>query len=502
MVHPLLSRALLPFVFAASLGFGLGCSFYAPAVVDCSITCTEGSPCPRGTSCKNGFCRPESVSGDCACKLGDTRPCGGGRGICTRGTEVCTAERVWSGVCTGEGRPMVEVCNNRDDDCDGLIDDEVTDLQACTLTQGVCAGKKGRCEGGAQLACDALDYGAGYQADETLCDGLDNDCDGATDARSIVTLATDVAPTGPFTVVALPSGFGVVTEVQSSGAVRVRRYDTQLRAQGDDVVSARVPATWVARSRGNEVLVAGALDAGLFISRVLTGQQPQVLWTLADAGFSPPLRFGAGVEAVVAWPGTDSVRYARVQTDGGARLFEERLLTPPLCDHSVSNRGSWVGIGEDDAVNHRQLNLADGGRDRVRFCASLAGEFLENDGGMTAVYSYSSASDAVSGVYVQPDIVRSNDEVAIVSSNLVQQWGDSSAVLGPTGRLHVAMEENLLQLFVLATAVPQAVTTTFRQRILDGGFGKVQLAATEDPTWLIVVWREGTAVKARRVCAP
>jgi serine/threonine protein kinase len=47
----------------------------------------------------------------------------------------------------------------------------------------------------------------------------------------------------------------------------------------------------------------------------------------------------------------DSVRYARVQTDGGARLFEERLLTPPLCDHSVSNRGSWLGIGEDDAVS-------------------------------------------------------------------------------------------------------------------------------------------------------
>jgi hypothetical protein len=282
----------------------------------------------------------------------------------------------------------------------------------------------------------------------------------------------------------------------------VRRFDSQLRAQGDDVVSTRVPAAWVARARGDEVYLAGALDGGVFISRVLPGQPPQVLWSLADAGFTPPMRFGVGLEAVAAWPGNGAVRYARVQLDGGARVLEESLVTPPLCDHSVSNRGTYVGVGEDDALNHRQLNVLDGGRERVRFCASLAGEFLENDGGLTAVYSYQSASDAISGVYVQPDIIRSNEEVAIVSSNLVQQWGDSSPVLGPTGRLHVAMEENLLQLFVLATAVPQAVTTTFRQRVLDGGFGKVQLATTEDPSWLIVVWREGTQVRARRVCAP
>jgi hypothetical protein len=358
MVHPLLSRPLPAFLAAALAGFGAGCSLYAPTITDCSITCTEGSACPRGTSCKGGFCRPDSASGDCACKLGDTRPCGGSRGQCRPGTEVCTAERVWSGVCTGEGRPSPEVCNNRDDDCDGLI---------------------------------------------------------------------------------------------------------------DDVVSTRVPATWVARARGDEVYLAGALDAGVFISRVLPGQPPQVLWSLADAGFTPPMRFGVGLEAVAAWPGNDAVRYARVQLDGGARVLEEALVTPPLCDHSVSNRGTFLGIGEDDETNHRQVNMLDGGRERLRFCASLAGEFLENDGGVTVVYSYQSASAAVSGVYVQPDILRSNEEVAIVSSTLVQQWGDSSPVLGPTGRLHVAMEENLLQLFVLATAVPQAVTTSFRQRVLDGG---------------------------------
>src|SRR4029079_15939109 len=41
------------------------------------------------------------------------------------------------------------------------------------------------CAPAAHSTVDASDYGGQYQADETMCDGLDNDCDGTTDEDCI-----------------------------------------------------------------------------------------------------------------------------------------------------------------------------------------------------------------------------------------------------------------------------------------------------------------------------
>lgn len=52
----------------------------------------------------------------------------------------------------------------------------------CEKTQGVCAGAKHAWVDGAfEPVCTARSYGADYEATETRCDGLDNDCDGVTD---------------------------------------------------------------------------------------------------------------------------------------------------------------------------------------------------------------------------------------------------------------------------------------------------------------------------------
>ena len=75
---------------------------------------------------------------------------------------------------------IVEGCNGVDDDCDGAADEEVTG-QPCPLDRGVCVGARTRCEAGAFTACDGATYGETFEARETLCDGLDNDCDGVAD---------------------------------------------------------------------------------------------------------------------------------------------------------------------------------------------------------------------------------------------------------------------------------------------------------------------------------
>jgi len=75
----------------------------------------------------------------------------------------------------------VEICDGLDNDCDGIVDDN---LGAPTLTcksKGVCAGVAPTCAGSAGWACN---YPTSYQSVEDSakgCDGLDNDCDGTVD---------------------------------------------------------------------------------------------------------------------------------------------------------------------------------------------------------------------------------------------------------------------------------------------------------------------------------
>ncbi len=74
-----------------------------------------------------------------------------------------------------------EVCNGTDDDCDGAADEGLTG-PSCALTEGVCRGAVRVCDGASGFGdCGGDAYGPDYEAEETRCDGMDNDCDGTTD---------------------------------------------------------------------------------------------------------------------------------------------------------------------------------------------------------------------------------------------------------------------------------------------------------------------------------
>ncbi|MGH9868293.1 MAG: MopE-related protein, partial [Candidatus Polarisedimenticolia bacterium] len=106
---------------------------------------------------------------------------------CSAGTGACQAAGVT--VCSGDGSatrcnavpgtPSAETCDGLDNDCDGAADNGFTLGEACSVGTGACqAAGVTVCSGdGTATMCNAV---PGTPSAET-CDGLDNDCDGASD---------------------------------------------------------------------------------------------------------------------------------------------------------------------------------------------------------------------------------------------------------------------------------------------------------------------------------
>lgn len=138
--------------------------------------CLAGSECQSGF-CRDGFCCDTSCAGTCqACN----RP--GSPGTCTSiPTGQDPDDECISGqACDGAGACApcpAEICNGSDDDCDGVADDGNPGGGAACNTglPGVCAAGVTQCQSGS-IVCNQ-----NVPPSAEVCDGLDNDCDGATD---------------------------------------------------------------------------------------------------------------------------------------------------------------------------------------------------------------------------------------------------------------------------------------------------------------------------------
>ena len=97
-----------------------------------TATCVPSSPpntiCTPGSaySCYSGPSGTENV------------------GACASGTKICNAAGSGYGPCTGETLPSPEVCDGRDNDCNGATDDNLSPPAFCT-NGGSCANGNWQC---------------------------------------------------------------------------------------------------------------------------------------------------------------------------------------------------------------------------------------------------------------------------------------------------------------------------------------------------------------------
>ncbi len=183
-------------------GFGGACGTDEGACTPGTLRCIGGAPvCDGATGPFAEVC--DGVDNNCNTFTDETDPDLGDTcntlpdgtvvptetGECQWGVRVCAAGDLG---CVGTIGPVAEICNTRDDDCDGPIDEDFPLLgTTCTAGVGVCE-QPGIyvCDASGAQVCNAEPSAPGVET----CNGQDDDCDTFIDEGTLPLVGEECSP--------------------------------------------------------------------------------------------------------------------------------------------------------------------------------------------------------------------------------------------------------------------------------------------------------------------
>lgn len=175
---------------------GNGCWVIIPGVSAANPSCLDadgdgffnlaGCGTPVDCNDQNAAVKPganelcDGVDNNCSGAVDEGNPGGGGScstgqvGVCAAGTLQCVSGAL---VCVQNVNPSAEVCDGLDNNCNGAVDDGNPGggIPCNTGQVGVCSAGITQCVSGALVCVQNVNPSA------EVCDGLDNNCNGAVD---------------------------------------------------------------------------------------------------------------------------------------------------------------------------------------------------------------------------------------------------------------------------------------------------------------------------------